>query len=69
MAENERLHGSGSASEPEQRMLEPASASMTLDGYAGLFDDDLDTAANRLDEASRLGVWTARGPAPPPAAA
>ncbi|WP_242624536.1 hypothetical protein [Micromonospora kangleipakensis] len=28
-----------------------ASASMTLDVYAGLFGDDLDAVANRLDEA------------------
>ena len=35
-----------------QRMLGHASASMTLDVYAGLFDDDLDTVAKRLDEAA-----------------
>jgi integrase len=34
-----------------QRMLGHASASMTLDVYAGLFGDDLDEVANRLDEA------------------
>ncbi|WP_307871695.1 tyrosine-type recombinase/integrase [Micromonospora sp. U21] len=34
-----------------QRMLGHASASMTLDVYAGLFGDDLDAVANRLDEA------------------
>lgn len=32
-----------------QRMLGHASAAMTLDVYAGLFDDDLDGVANRLD--------------------
>ncbi|MFG1886889.1 hypothetical protein ACGFIR_03335 [Micromonospora sp. NPDC049051] len=32
-------------------MLGHASASMTLDVYAGLFGDDLDAVANRLDEA------------------
>ncbi|MCG5437218.1 tyrosine-type recombinase/integrase [Micromonospora foliorum] len=33
-----------------QRILGHASASMTLDVYAGLFGDDLDAVANRLDE-------------------
>ncbi|MGC5286154.1 hypothetical protein [Micromonospora sp. DT231] len=32
-------------------MLGHASASMTLDVHAGLFGDDLDAVANRLDEA------------------
>jgi hypothetical protein len=32
-------------------MLGHASAAMTLDIYAGLFDDDLDAVADRLDEA------------------
>lgn len=35
-----------------QRMLGHASAAMTLDVYAGLFGDDLDTLADRLDEAA-----------------
>jgi hypothetical protein len=34
-----------------QRMLGYASAAMTLDVYAGLFDDDLDGLADRMDEA------------------
>ena len=34
-----------------QRMLGHASASMTLDVYVGLFGDDLDAVAHRLDEA------------------
>jgi hypothetical protein len=34
-----------------QRMLGHASASMTLDVYAGLLNDDLDDVAHRLDEA------------------
>ncbi|MEU4681064.1 tyrosine-type recombinase/integrase [Micromonospora sp. NPDC023737] len=34
-----------------QRMLGHASASMALDEYAGLFGDDLDAVANRLDDA------------------
>lgn len=33
-----------------QRMLGHASAAMTLDVYADLFDDDLDTLATRLDD-------------------
>ncbi len=36
-----------------QRMLGHASATMTLDVYAGLFGDDLDTVAHLLDEAPR----------------
>jgi hypothetical protein len=32
-----------------QQMLGHASAAMTLDVYAGLFGDDLDSVANRLD--------------------
>jgi integrase len=35
-----------------QRMLGHASAAMTLDVYSGLFDDDLDGLAERLDSAS-----------------
>jgi len=35
-----------------QRMLGHASAAMTLDVYSGLFDDDLDAVAERLDEAA-----------------
>lgn len=34
-----------------QRMLGHAKASMTLDTYADLFDDDLDAVADKLDEA------------------
>jgi len=35
-----------------QRLLGHASAAMTLDVYSGLFDDDLDGLAERLDEAA-----------------
>jgi len=35
-----------------QRMLGHASAAMTLDVYAGLFDDDLDAVAERMDAAA-----------------
>ena len=37
-----------------QRMLGHASAAMTLDVYAGLFNDDLDAVADRLDTAAAL---------------
>ena len=37
-----------------QRMLGHASAAMTLDVYAGLFNDDLDAVADRLDAAAAL---------------
>lgn len=33
-----------------QRMLGHASASMTLDVYSDLFDDDLNAVADRLDQ-------------------
>jgi len=40
-----------------QRMLGHACAAMTLDVYSGLFEDDLDAVADRLD----AGARTARG--------
>jgi integrase len=39
-----------------QRMLGHASAAMTLDVYAGLFGDDLDAVADRLDAAARAAA-------------
>jgi integrase len=39
-----------------QRMLGHASAAMTLDVYADLFDDDLDAVADALDTAARRSV-------------
>lgn len=39
-----------------QRMLGHASAAMTLDVYADLFDDDLDAVAEALDAAVRRSV-------------
>ncbi len=39
-----------------QSMLGHASAAMTLDRYAGLFADDLDAVADRLDAAARANV-------------
>ncbi len=48
---------SGANVKAVQAMLGHASAAMTLDTYADLFDDDLDAVADRLDELAR----TARG--------
>lgn len=39
-----------------QRMLGHASAAMTLDTYADLFDDDMDDVAVRMDEAARVSI-------------
>lgn len=44
---------SGANVKAVQRMLGRASAAMTLDTYADLFDDDLDTVAASLDDAAR----------------
>jgi integrase len=41
--------GAGANVKAVQRMLGHASAAMTLDRYADLFDDDLDAVADRLD--------------------
>ena len=41
-----------------QRMLGHASAAMTLDRYADLFDDDLDAVAERLDAIHAWAVGT-----------
>ena len=43
---------SGANVKAVQRMLGHASAAMTLDVYSGLFDDDLDALADRLDAAA-----------------
>lgn len=40
----------GAGPKAVQRMLGHASAAMTLDVYSGLFDDELDSLADRLDE-------------------
>jgi integrase len=48
-----------------QRMLGHASAAMTLDTYADLFDDDLDAVATALDHArTAADVATTLPPAP-----
>ena len=39
-----------------QRMRDHASAAMTLDTYADLFDDDLDSVADALDNARTLSI-------------
>jgi hypothetical protein len=55
----------------KQRMLGHAKASMTLDVYADLFDDDLDSVAESLDtaivKASSAAIAAVSGgsPAPP----
>ncbi len=43
-----------------QRLLGHASAAMTLDVYSGLFDDELDALADRLDRAVLAGAETLR---------
>ncbi len=48
-----------------QRMLGHASAAMTLDTYSGLFDDDLDAVAERLDVAAASARVPLVCPAPP----
>ena len=47
---------SGANVKAVQRMLGHASAAMTLDVYADLFDDDLDAVAKRLDNAAAISV-------------
>jgi integrase len=50
-----------------QRMLGHASAAMTLDVYADLFEDDLDQVADRLDRAAaRMGADSLRTDRPGP---
>jgi integrase len=44
---------SGASVKAVQRMLGHASAAMTLDVYAGHFDDELDDLADRMDGAAR----------------
>jgi integrase len=46
-----------------QRMLGHASAAMTLDVYAGLFDDDLTAVADKLSETVG-NLWARGGDAP-----
>ena len=56
---------SGANVKAVQRMLGHASAAMTLDVYADLFDDDLDEVSDRLDQAfadSVVGFLWGQGP-------
>lgn len=57
---------SGAAVKAVQRMLGHASAALTLDVYAGLFDDELDDVADRMSGAAEAArqrdVRTDRGP-------
>lgn len=48
-------------------MLGHASAAMTLDVYADLFDDDLNAVADRLDAAYREAKVSNMWPGGPPA--
>jgi integrase len=48
---------SGANVKAVQRMLGHASAAMTLDMYADLFDDDLEALADKLDQAARDSLW------------
>lgn len=59
---------SGATVKSVQRMLGHASAAMTLDVYAGLFDDDLTALADRMDAAARAAAEARVGAmwAPPP---
>ncbi len=41
---------SGASVKAVQRALGHATAAMTLDVYGGLFDEDLETLADRLDD-------------------
>jgi integrase len=47
---------SGANVKAVQRMLGHASAAMTLDVYSGLFDDDLDGVADRMDAVGRAAA-------------
>ncbi|MEV4954024.1 tyrosine-type recombinase/integrase [Paenarthrobacter nitroguajacolicus] len=49
-AKGSRAISTGANVKSVQRMLGHASAAMTLDVYADLFDDDLDTVAEALSE-------------------
>ncbi|MEF2977273.1 integrase [Subtercola sp. YIM 133946] len=52
-----------------QRMLGHASAAMTLDTYADLFDDDLDAVATALNKAKNSADVAKPLPEAPPAQA
>lgn len=54
--------GPGASIKAVQRMLGHASAAMILDGYGGLYDDDLEDLADRLEArwSSLRGTWGAQ---------
>jgi integrase len=52
---------SGASVKAVQRMLGHASAAMTLDVNAGLFEDDLDGVADRMDALGRAAVVSSSG--------
>lgn len=47
---------SGANPKAVQRMLGHASAAMTLDTYADLFEDDLDAVSDRMDSVRQKAV-------------
>ena len=51
-------NGTGANVKAVQKMLGHASAAMTLDIYADLFDDDLEAVATVLDQARGQNVGT-----------
>ena len=56
---------SGANVKAVQKMLGHASAAMTLDVYADLFDDDLDAVAMRLNDVVRASVVSKMWPQTP----
>jgi hypothetical protein len=56
-------NGTGANVKAVQKMLGHASAAMTLDIYADLFDDDLEAVATVLDQARGQNVGTGWQPA------
>lgn len=52
---------SGAGPKVVQRMLGHASAAMALDVYSGLFNDELDSLADRLDEVFGASAGPATG--------
>jgi site-specific recombinase XerD len=55
----------GASVKSVQRMLGHASAAMTLDVFSGLFEDDLDAVADRLDAARPMLVCSQCVPSRP----
>ncbi|WP_163618012.1 tyrosine-type recombinase/integrase [Microbacterium sp. B35-30] len=55
---------SGANAKAVQRMLGHASAAMTLDVYADLFDDDVDAVSAALDQARTAAIVSKPRPQP-----